>query len=289
MSAVWWMLVAVGFMSTMDAVAKWLAQDYAVTQVVWLRYAFGLLTLLPLAISGQMGPLRTARPFAHLVRAGFGLAGTACFFLAVRMLPLSVAVTIWFTAPIFVMLFGAVLLRERIAGRHVTSVALGLCGLVVMILPSVSFGAPDLTELAGIAAALGAATFYALSIVLTRDMSATESQISLSLYPAALGALAALPVGVASWSFPTSVDWMLFVLLGLLGSLGYLCVCLALSRERAGALTPYEYTSMIWAVGFDFLIFDKVVTIPVIAGAVIIVSATRIAATGSLLPRQPIR
>lgn len=289
MSAVTWMLVAVGFMSTMDALAKWLAQDYAVTQIVWLRYLFGLLTLLPLAASGRMGPVRTTRPFAHAVRAGFGLAGTICFFLAVRLLPLSLAVTIWFTAPIFVILFGAVLLREKVAGRHMIAVGLGLCGLAVMILPSVSFGAPDFTELAGIAAALGAATCYALSIVLTRDMAATESQISLSLYPAALGALAALPMGLASWTLPAPSDWALFILLGLLGSLGYVCVCLALSRERAGALTPYEYSAMVWAVAYDLLIFDKVITIPAIAGAAIIISATRIAATGSLLPRQPVR
>jgi S-adenosylmethionine uptake transporter len=289
MSAVSWMLIAVGFMSTMDAVAKWLAQDYSVTQVVLLRYAFGLLILLPLAISARLGPVRTARPFAHLVRAGFGLAGTVFFFLAVRMLPLSLAVTIWFTAPIFVILFGAVLLREKVEGRHLTAVGLGLCGLAVMILPSVGFGAPDVTELTGIAAALAAAICYALSIVLTRDMAATESQISLSLFPAILGTVAAMPLGIAAWTAPAPGDWMLFALLGLLGSLGYVCVCLALSRERAGALTPYEYSSMIWAVGYDLIIFDKIVTLPVIAGAAIIISATRIAAAGTLLPRQSVR
>jgi drug/metabolite transporter (DMT)-like permease len=158
-----------------------------------------------------------------------------------------------------------------------------------MILPSVGFGAPDVTELTGIAAALAAAICYALSIVLTRDMAATESQISLSLFPAILGTVAAMPLGIAAWTAPAPGDWMLFALLGLLGSLGYVCVCLALSRERAGALTPYEYSSMIWAVGYDLIIFDKIVTLPVIAGAAIIISATRIAAAGTLLPRQSVR
>src|SRR5690606_24071762 len=132
-------------------------------------------------------------------------------------------------------------------GRHLVSVGLGLFGLAVMILPTITIGAPEIREVVGIAAAVGAAACYALAIVLTRDMAATESQISLSFYPAVLGSLAVLPLGLGSWTFPTDTDWMLFALRGLLGSLGYLCVCFALSRERAGALTPYEYTAMIWA------------------------------------------
>lgn len=286
MSAIAWMLLAVGLMSSMDAVAKWLAADYAVAQVVWLRYLFGLTALLPLVVAGKMGSLSTARPIIHLFRAGLGLMVTGCFFLALRALPLSIAVTTWFTAPVFVIVFGAILLKEAVTARHVLAIALGLCGLLVMIVPTSTPGASATIEPWGFVAALAAAAGYALSVVLTRDMAATESQIGLSFYPALLGSVAALPLGIGAWSPPPPSDWLLFALLGCLGSLGYVCMCLALSRERAGALAPYEYTAMVWAAAFDLLVFEEAISLPVVAGAAIIIVSTRIAATGALVQRR---
>lgn len=287
MTASAWMLLAIALMSGMDAVAKHLASEVPVLQVVWLRYVFGVAFLLPVAWAGWLGGLRSRRPYPHLIRALLGLIVTACFFVALQRLPLSAAVAIWFTAPIFVIILGAAALKETVTRHSVIAVGLGFTGIAVL-LPWPD-GAHRPGDWMGYLAALAAAAAYAASVVMTRNLAATESQLSLSFYPALLGAFLVSPAGIAAWQPLDAQGWAFAALLGALGSMGYLAICAALARERAAALAPFEYTAMVWAVLFDLLVFDLGLSAKTIAGAAIIIVATRVAAVSSPMRRRFLR
>jgi drug/metabolite transporter (DMT)-like permease len=102
---------AMALFALLDANSKLLAGRYGADQVLLLRYGtlLALLGLLRLLRPGTGGPISTARPGLHLLRA-LCMAGSAYgFFLAFREIPLAEGYLVYFTAPFFTLLLAALL------------------------------------------------------------------------------------------------------------------------------------------------------------------------------------
>jgi ABC-type dipeptide/oligopeptide/nickel transport system ATPase component len=73
-----------------------------------------------LAKSFMRGELQTLGTWTAVMQASYqihalvGLSAMACYFYAVQQIPLSNAVTLQYTAPLFVALFSGAMLRERV-------------------------------------------------------------------------------------------------------------------------------------------------------------------------------
>ena len=107
-------LVAGFCLSSLDATAKYLVRDHALFLVVWARYAGQMLVVTPFAWRhAGHGFWRTQRLGLQLLRSALLLGATACFFAALRYLPLAEGSAITFLAPIFVVVLSGPLLGER--------------------------------------------------------------------------------------------------------------------------------------------------------------------------------
>ena len=74
-------------------------------------------------------------------------------------------------------------------------------------------------------------------------------------------------------SVPTSAALGFLVLTGIAGGLAQLCLSLAFKNAPAAVVSPLNYTGLIWATGFDILIWNIIPDWPVFLGAFIIISA----------------
>ncbi|MFB9970570.1 hypothetical protein ACFFMP_11360 [Pseudoroseomonas cervicalis] len=96
------LLLALGLFAALDANSKLLAGAYPVAQVVLIRHLvllallFGARALRP----GLGGPLGTAHPRLHLLRALAMLGSAVGFFQALREIPLAEGYLVYFTAPL---------------------------------------------------------------------------------------------------------------------------------------------------------------------------------------------
>ncbi len=90
------------------------------------------------------------------------------YFGALAFMPIAQVAAGLFTAPIFVLLFSAVLFGQRIGPRRLTAVGLGFLGILVMLRPDPT----DLQFATFVPVAAGA--FYGLSNLLTREWCADE-------------------------------------------------------------------------------------------------------------------
>jgi len=244
---------AMALFALLDANSKLLAGRYGADQVLLLRYGtlLTLLALLRLLRPGTGGPISTARPGLHLLRA-LCMAGSAYgFFLAFREIPLAEGYLVYFTAPFFTLLLAALVLGER-NGRAVWFwSAMGFLGVIVAMAPGLSAAGP---WGAYAWAFLGTMT-YAGFLTISRLLRAEQGAARLIFWSSGPLFLAILPFAMANWVMPDAYDWLALILNGLFAGGATLALALAFSIDRAARLAPLEFSSLVFALLLDAAIW----------------------------------
>lgn len=260
-----YMLGAVTCLSAMDAGIKWLTADYSVPQVAFMRYVIGLVVALGIAWRmGGMGTLKTRRPGGHALRSALNLGTMLTFYYALRLMPLADTFAVGYAAPLFMTVLSVPLLKEKVGPRRWAAVGLGFLGVLVLLQPS---GAGFNT---GSMLALTSAFLYALTLITSRQLSATEASHTILFYYS-VSVIVALGVTMPwNWTTPPWQDLWLVLLVGLAGSFGQFFLNQAFRYGEVSLLAPLDYTGMIWGVLFGFMLWDELPTAWVVIGAAII-------------------
>jgi len=249
-----------------NALVKLASERYPITEIVFFRCAFGLLPASLLVLNaGGLATLRTHRFGEHLSRALIQFLSMVAIFTAFRMMPLTDAVAITFASPLFMTVLSIPLLGERVRLHRWGAVLFGFVGVLVMVHPG-----PGMLE-SGAVFALANAFLGALVTIALRRMSVTESSSTLVFYQLAITtgfSLLLLPFG---WVTPRWSDLAMLGAIGIASGVGQFWWTQAYRYAPASVAAPFSYTSMIWAVMFDVLIWHSAPTIDLLGGAVIVV------------------
>ena len=247
------MVLAVGLFSIMDALVKWLGSDYSTAQLLFFRSIFAFIPLGFLIFRSGIGPaLRIKDPLTHLLRAVSGVLALASFFYAFANMPLADVIAITFAAPILVTAFSVPLLGERVGPRRWGAVLVGFVGVIVMLQPGASLFDPlAVIPLVG-------TVFFALAMVLVRKLSRSETSASIVFSFTATLALVSGAFLPFYWVTPGLLDLGLLIAIGLIGGLAQIIVTNAFRLADVAVVVPFEYTTMIWAVGLGFVIWGEV-------------------------------
>ena len=264
--------VAILLLSVMDVLIKWLSAEYSTVQIVFFRALFGMvpmLFLLPRA--GGLAALKTRRWPLHLLRGLIGLATALCFFFAFGQMPLADAYAIAFAAPLVMTALSVPILGESVGLRRWMAVLVGFIGVVVMLRP----GTAGIAELLGIGtlAAIAGTVFFALVVLLTRKLSRTEGNAAIIFHGglvAVTGSLLLLPF---NFTMPDLTGSLLLASVGLLGGVGVIFFIEALRQAPVAILAPFDYTAMIWAVIFGYVIWADLPDGWTLTGCAIVVSS----------------
>lgn len=275
------LLAAVGFalfnalmLSGMSLFAKLLREYYGAFEVTFFRNVFSLVALvLWLALARKLYVLETDRPRAHLLRSFIGTVGIILGAQALGMMPLAETTILLFTSPLFVVLLSWPLLGERVGVYRLSAVAIGFVGVMIMANPS---QAADQLPLMGVLIGLGWGLSSGLVDICLRWIGRTESSTTTTFYFVLFGTIAC---GM-HWPFaevqPGGYSWNSALLIAGLGATGLLSL-LAKSQSfrlgEAATIAPISYTMIIWAMLFDYLLWDRVPSTNVLIGATIIVGS----------------
>ena len=220
------------------------------------------------ALRGRLDVLATRRTGSHLRRSGFGLVGMAMNFGAATLLPLAVATTLNYSSAIFAVLLSALILREPTGLWRWSAVALGFAGVVLIAQP---WGGE--LPLLGAAIALGAALMIALISVQLRDLGRTEHPFTIvfyfSLFSVPVLALAMPFVGKAH----APEEWLLLLACGGIGLLGQVLLTAALRYGAVANVIVMDYSGLIWATLFGWLVFTSLPPASFWFGAPLVVGA----------------
>ena len=267
-------VVADGLLSLMDAIIKLLTARYPTFQIVWLRFAFGLIGAAALlAIMRPGWPGRDTIVF-NATRSLLVVVVATTFFFALSVLPLAEAIALSFVSPLFMVLFGVLLLGERIDSRIGIALVAGLAGMLLIAGARIGDASYSPAAWLGALAAVTSAVAYGLVMVLLRARATRDPLPTIvcfqNLGPSLILALPAAYV----WVPLDGYDLALFALVGAIGVAGHYLLALAFAGAEAARLAPITYVSLVWGTLFGYLFFSELPTVSALAGAALIVAGT---------------
>lgn len=267
--------LGIGLLTAMDGVVKELMRGHPFVQAIFLRFAAGaLVSALVLAVMRPAFPKRPSL-IANLLRVPLVVLTASTFFFSVKELPLAEAIALSFLSPVFVALFGIVLLREHLDRRIVAALGFGLAGMAVMLVPRIGGGLSGMPVMTGstigVIAALAAALFYALNLILLRRIAQNEHPAIIVAFQNAGPALILAIPAMMVWQPLSPRDLWLCLAGGVLAVGGHLFITRAFALATAARVATTEYTALIWASLIGFMMFGEMPGLETYLGAALII------------------
>lgn len=258
------MLAATVLFTIMGASARYVSDRIHPFEVVFFRNAFGFVLLLPLVLSYGLRHFRTQRFGLHAARAAGHVAEMTIYFVGLTMIQYAQVQALTFTTPLFTALLAVLILRERIHARRIVALAIGFLGAMIVLRPG--FVPVDTGSLLILLSALG----WAGVILIVKQLTRTESSITITAWMIVLMSPVSLIPALFVWQWPTPAEWTWLAVAGIAGTLGQLLVTQAFRVADTMAVMPFDFTKLIWASLLGFLVFDEVPSIFTWIGGVII-------------------
>ena len=252
-------------------------------ELVFFRSFFAIPVIVVwLILQGQLATgFHAINPLSHVWRGLMGTLAMGMVFAGLAYLPLPEVTAIGYASPLMVVIFAAMFLGEEVRAFRIAAVVLGLLGVLIVLSPRLSI-APGLvggqtgagqTETLGAMLVLCGALFAALAQVFVRKLVLTETTTSIVFYFSTTSTVLALITVPFGWVWPTAFEAALLVGAGLLGGVGQILLTSAYREADASLVAPFDYASMLFALGIGFFVFDEVPTLTMLAGAALVVAA----------------
>lgn len=271
-------LLAAFLITAMSAVVHAVADRVPTGQIIFWRSAVALVPIcLYMAVRGQFpAAVATRRPGLHVTRSLFGALSMVFSFVSLAYLPVANAQALAYLAPVLTLPLAAVMLGERIGRVVIGAAALGFGGVIAMLWAA--FETPGQGALIGVAAGFGYALTMAFVRVHIKAMTASEPPATIAFWFAAVSTLVGLASIPLGWVPVDATTLALLVATGLLGGLAHIAATEAVARAPVSVLAPFDFTGLVWALGFDILLFSLVpgpvalVGVAAIGGAAVLVT-----------------
>lgn len=261
------MVCGAALITANDAVSKYLAETYPIGQVVCLRQAATLLLIAPYAllVTGA-GALRVTDWTGQLTRGALFTASAGLMVTGLSLLPLATVTVIVFSSPIFVAVFSASLLGEKMSPSRWIAILAGFAGIIIALRPV------DTSFEWALIIPLAAALANGLRDIVTRRLARTETSIAILLWSNIIVTVASLTTSIYGWEPVTAAAAAWFVVAGVFNASAHFLMIEALRLGAAAVIAPFRYTGLIFAVLIGLVIWHDIPDLWVLAGGLVIVA-----------------
>ena len=267
-----YMILSVLFFSFMDILIK-VTDEYDVGQIMFFRALFGLIPIFFIIPKNRIKNFyKTKNIKLHFFRSFFGAIAMAAIFIGLRNLQLAEVTALAFSGPLWVVLFSMFFLSEKIRLKRWIAVGLGFIGVIIISKPG--FDNLNFYYIYPIIFCIG---FAGVSILIRKLTLAGEPVWLIAFYfslVSGLGGLLTIPLGL--WKIPNTYDFILLILIGLLGGIANLLLTQSYKLAEVTLTTPLKYLSLVIAIIFGFYFFEEIPSIHTLSGAAFIVVSSAI-------------
>jgi drug/metabolite transporter (DMT)-like permease len=266
------MLAGLGafFMFTlMNLFAKLLSENHSVIEIAFYRNLIASLPFLLLVFAFGRRDILIVRskPAAVGIRALLGSASLITTFAAFSLMPMADTTAFLFTSSLFIPILGLLFLGESVGPFRWSAVVIGFIGVVIMLRPTGE------VHTLGVMVALCAAFMHAILQVILRYLGRYESPETVTFYFLVIGTLVtALPLPFVAVR-PTLTEVPLLFGVGLTGAAAQWLLSTAFRNAPAAVVTVFNYSGIIWATLFGWLIWNDWPLPAVLAGAAVVIAS----------------
>ena len=219
------------------------------------------------------------RNILYLLLSGIGLGiNWAALFQAMKYTTVSIATLSYYFAPIFIVLFSAIILKEKMSLKNLLCIVVSLVGLFMILRFGSKEKAEDYNHILGISFGLFGALLYAIIVILNKFIK-DLSPIQITLSQLIISTIVLLPIvlrkgsgDLASLSINT---WILLLILGVVHTgLAYLLYFPSLKDVKGQTIALVSYLDPITAIFLSTIILKEPMTlVQLLGGGLILFSA----------------
>jgi len=264
-------LVAAVAFTLLHASVRYASRELHVFEITFFRYFFALFFMLPGLLRSRGAVLKTERLHLHLIRCVMLMISMLGLFSALTLTPIATVTALSFISPVFASVAAIVLLRERSSLARWLAVAGGVIGMLLIVRPGV------IPLSAGPVLAICGALAWAVSIIVIKLMSSTESSTTQVTYMSIVVTPLTLLLAVWVWKWPSLQMIPVLLFMAGIATVGQFAYTKSFLYAEATALMPLDFTRLMWASLIGYLVFGEVPDIwSWIGGTVIFLSAAYI-------------
>jgi len=280
-----WMGGAIASFTAMAIGGRAVSDTLNTFEIMLFRSLIGLaLVIIVGRAAGTLHQINRDRLGLHFIRNAAHFTGQNFWFYALPLVPLTQLFALEFTTPIWVILLSPLILKERLTWVGIAAATLGFIGILMVARPE---AAPIGI---GFFSAASCAVFFALTAILTRLLTRTETitciMFFLTLTQAIFGAAMLLIVppiadlfGVTifnltgSITWPPLTVWPWVILIAIAGLLAHFCLTTALSLAPASIVMPIDFIRLPLIAVIGMMFYNEPLSIMVLLGACLIFAA----------------
>ena len=289
--AVFAVTLAVLVLAFGDAVVKSLSVSFPLWQIYVLRslIAVGIL----LVFIRLRDPLLSLKPRSvgwTAIRSLLLVSMWVAYYSALPHIQLSIAAAVYYTIPLFITLFSALLTGDRVGPRSWLAIAIGFAGVIVIVRPDT--GQVNYYVLLPLVAAV----LYAIAMILTRTKCAAESPVvlalSLNVGFIVIGFVATVIITVwdpselivnqnsflfGNWLWPDTMGWLAMAVLGIVIVIGSTFAAIAYQNGPSATVASFDYSYLVFSAMWGLIFFSEVPDLLSVVGMLMITGAGLIA------------
>ncbi len=204
-----------------------------------------------------------------------GLAGTIAltiFFYTIEHLPLAVATTVQYLAPIFTLIFAMIILKERIKTLQWIFVGFAFIGIALIAYDKLINSKSNLEDVSLLWIGMGilSAVFSGIAYTAIIKLKSTDSPIAIVMYFPLIAIPLMTLMCLWEFTFPRGIEWLFLLIIGLFTQLAQILLTRAFHSGSAAVIAPVQYIGAIYAFLIGFLLFDETLSILVDIGIIIV-------------------
>ena len=267
---VFMILSAFGF-SIMSLLVKLASVRIPTGEIVLSRAVLTLVISYLMVRHANLSPWGTQRS-KLVVRGLLGFGALGFYYVALARLPLADATTLHYMQPIVTSILAWWILGEKVGWAAAFALACGIGGVMLVVHPGMPLG--DGADPVGVTIALVSAALASFAYVTVRQLARTEHPLVIVFYFPLVATPLALPWALYDWVWPSAIDWLLLIGIGVSTQVGQVFLTRALMIERAGRAMSVGYVQICFAVVWQLLIFGQHPALGTVLGAALVIGGT---------------
>jgi drug/metabolite transporter (DMT)-like permease len=262
-----WMVVTGLCFVAVTALVKLLGGRVPAAESAFLRYAMGLVFLIPVwrelmavRLTGRQKKLFAVRGVVHSL-------GVILWFFAMTRIPIAEVTAMNYLNPVYVTILAVFVLGEKLALRRAMAVVAALIGALIILRPG--FRELDPGHIAMLGTALLFAGSYLIAKIVSGELPASMVVALLSITVT----IGLAPFAIAVWVVPSAHDLLIIAAVACFATAGHYTMTLAFAAAPVTVTQPVTFLQLVWSVAMGVVFFAEPVDPWVILGGGIIMAA----------------
>lgn len=268
-----WKILASASFALISGIVRYLSKGtetlpaLPVNQIIFLENIVGLLLMLPFLFRLGFKNLKTTEPMMNLLRLFLATAGIICWYFSLKHMQIGYASALAFMGPIFTVMGGFILLKERLTPLKNGAIFISFIGAFLIMRPDQAFSAHQSSLISEIGVysmlPLLSAFFIAGSKLATRKLAHKgESTKLMTLYLMFVLVPATFFPALLHWVTPTFYQLILCFILGILVLVAHYSTSQAFKYAEINFLTPFSFLRLILGILIGYILFSELPTQP---------------------------